>query len=410
MDRIILHSDLNNFYASVECMLHPELRSKCIAVCGSKEDRHGIVLAKNQNAKKYGVTTGETIWQAQKKCPDLVIVPPTFEMYSFYSKAVKNIYLRYTNRVESFGPDECWLDVTGSTSLFGSGEDIAEKIRLAVKAETGLTVSIGVSFNKVFAKLGSDIRKPDAITVISRENFKDVIYGLPADSMLGVGRSTGKRLAEQCIHTIGDIAATPKEFLKKRFGKCGEQMWEYANALDNDEVADADYKFPIKTMGNGTTCTADLTNLTQVRNVIMYLATKVSHRLRMHRLKAGGISLSIKNSSLEVHEYRTQLPYATVSIRTITKCAAELFQKNYDWTKNVRAVTVRAINLQNGNLPFQLSMFLDEEKIEKEKRAEDAMENIKNRFGNEFITYAALMENSSIASDADAHCTLPGHN
>lgn len=262
----------------------------------------------------------------------------------------------------------------------------------------------------MFAKLGSDIRKPDAITVITKENFKDVIYNLPADSMLGVGRATGKKLSEQCIHTIGDLAATPKEFLRKRFGKCGEQMWKYANALDNDKVADVDFTFPIKTLGNGTTCTADLVNLTQVRNVIMYLATKVSHRLRMHRLKAGGISLSVKNSSFEVHEYRTQLPYATLSIREITDCAAKLFQKNYDWHKNVRSVTVRAINLQSGNLPFQLSMFLDAEKIEKEMRAEDAMENIKNRFGDEIITYAALMGDMKVASDSDAKCTLPGHN
>ena len=409
MDRIILHSDLNNFYASVECMLHPELRSKRVAVCGSKEDRHGIVLAKNQHAKKYGVTTGEAIWQAQKKCPDLVIVPPTFEMYSFYSKTV-NIYLRYTNKVESFGPDECWLDVTGSTKLFGSGEEIAEKIRAAVKAETGLTVSIGVSFNKVFAKLGSDIRKPDVITVITRENFKDVLYGLPADSMLGVGRSTAKKLSEQCIHTIGELAAAPRDFLKKRFGKCGEQMWRYANGLDDSEVTDADFSYPIKSIGNGTTCTADLRSTTQVRNVIMYLATKVSHRLRVHKLKAGGISLSIKNSSLKVHEYRTQLQYPTVSIQALTACAAELFKNNYDWSQNVRAVTVRAINLRSDNASMQMSMFLDAEKIEKEQRAEDAMEDIKNRFGNEFITYAALMGDMKIASDSDAKCTLPGHN
>lgn len=410
MDRIILHSDLNNFYASVECLLHPELRTKRIAVCGSKEDRHGIVLAKNQLAKKCGVTTGETIWQAQKKCPDLVIVSPTFNMYSFYSKVVKNIYLRYTDKVESFGPDECWLDVTGSTKLFGSGEEIAEKIRTAVKAETGLTVSIGVSFNKVFAKIGSDIRKPDAVTVISRGNYKEVLYNLPADCMLGVGHSTAKNLAEQSIRTIGDLAAAPKVFLKERFGKCGEQMWLYANGLDDAEVADADFSYPIKSIGNGTTCTADLCNTTQVRNVIMYLATKVSHRLRIHKLKAGGISLSIKNSSLKVREYRTQLPYATVSIQALTACAAELFKINYDWSENVRAVTVRAINLQNGSTPMQMSMFLDAERIEKEKRAEDAMEDIKNRFGSEFITYAALMGDMKIASDSEAKCTLPGHN
>ena len=222
-EKIILHSDLNNFYASVECLLHPELRDKYVAVCGSQEDRHGIVLAKNGRAKAKGVKTGEAIWEAKKKCPELVIVPPTFSEYAKYSKIVREIYKRYTNQIEPFGMDECWLDVTGSTRLFGSGVNIAHEIRKAVKDETGLTVSIGVSFNKIFSKLGSDLKKPDAVTVITKQNYKTVVWSLKANELLGVGRATSKKLASMGIFTIGDIANTPADVLQKKLGKFGRQ-------------------------------------------------------------------------------------------------------------------------------------------------------------------------------------------
>ena len=244
MDRVILHSDLNNFYASVECMLHPELKERCIAVCGSKENRHGIVLAKNEKAKKFGVKTAETIWQAKAKCPSLEIVSPHFEEYRKYSRMVREIYGEYTDLIEPFGLDECWLDVTGSRMLFGDGVTIANEIRNRVREEIGLTVSVGVSFNKVFAKLGRDLKKPDAVTEISRDNFRSKIWHLPANSIIGVGGSTYSRLTELGIKTIGDIAQAPCDFFETRFGKHGVALWQYANGLDTSEVAHKDYRSP----------------------------------------------------------------------------------------------------------------------------------------------------------------------
>ncbi len=190
MERTILHSDLNAFYASVECFCNPKIRHLPVAVGGDAEARHGIVLAKNNLAKSFGIITGETIWNAKQKCNDLVVVPANFERYLKFSRLVREIYAEYTDQMEAFGIDESWLDVTGSLYLFGSGKRIADEIRHRVYMELGLTVSIGVSFNKIFAKLGSDIKKPNATTVITRDNYRAVVWGLPASDLLYVGRST----------------------------------------------------------------------------------------------------------------------------------------------------------------------------------------------------------------------------
>ncbi|MBQ7901157.1 MAG: DNA polymerase IV, partial [Clostridia bacterium] len=355
MERIILHSDLNNFYASVECLLHPELRDKYVAVCGNREDRHGIVLAKNMAAKNMGVQTGEAIWEAQAKCPQLIIVPPTFSEYSKYSKMVKEIYKRYTNQVEAFGMDECWLDVTGSTLLFGSGVDIAERIRKEVKEEIGLTVSVGVSFNKIFAKLGSDLKKPDAVSEITKENFRQLVWQLPAEYLMGVGRATQKKLKAQCINTIGDIANTPPEYLKKLLGKCGVILHNHANGCDYSPVVDADYSYPIKSIGHGVTCTSDLHGYREVKNVSLYLSRDVSHRLRINRLKAGGIAIGVRYPTLETREFQCQLEYPTVSMQAMTNLAMELFRGNHPKNCVVRALTMRAINVVPDDVSIQTS-------------------------------------------------------
>ena len=232
MDRIILHCDINNCYASIECAENPELKGKPIAVCGSSEDRHGIVLAKSQEAKYYGVQTGETIWQAKLKCPSLIIVKPNFDKYLKYSKAARDIYYRFTDKIESFGLDECWLDVTGSTKLFGSGEEIAHMIRTSILEELGITISVGVSFNKVFAKLASDLKKPNAVTIIDKKTFKKTVWQLPAEYLMGVGRQTLKTLNSMYIKTIGDLAKESPEKLQKVLGKNGYQLWEYANGCE----------------------------------------------------------------------------------------------------------------------------------------------------------------------------------
>ena len=215
-ERTILHCDMNNFYASVECFLNPDLKPYPVAVCGSVEERHGIVLAKNYKAKACGVRTGEAVWQAQQKCRDLVIVPPHYEEYMSFSKAARKIYEDYTDQVEAFGMDECWLDVSGSASIYGDGEKIANAIRERIKFELGLTVSIGVSFNKIFAKLGSDLKKPDAVTCIPKERFKEIVWPLPASEMLGIGHATEKKLAAAGLRTIGDIARWPVDFFQRK--------------------------------------------------------------------------------------------------------------------------------------------------------------------------------------------------
>lgn len=255
MDRVILHSDLNSFYASVECLYHPELRGKPVAVGGSAEERHGIILTKNDLAKKCGVKTGEALWEAREKCPDIVILPPNFPLYLKFSKMARQIYADYTDKVEPYGIDECWLDVTGCNK---SGLEIAEEIRQRINFEMGVTVSIGVSFNKIFAKLGSDMKKPDAITVISKEHFKDKIWGLPAADMLYVGKSTNSKLARYAINTIGDIANMRVEFLTSFLGKMGGCLWAFANGLDDSPVAYDGEVAPCKSIGNSTTCYRDL--------------------------------------------------------------------------------------------------------------------------------------------------------
>lgn len=407
MERIILHSDLNNFYASVECLLHPELKDKYVAVCGNKEDRHGIVLAKNMAAKNMGVKTGEAIWEAMSKCPQLIVVPPTFHEYARYSKIVTSIYKRYTNQVESFGMDECWLDVSGSTSLFGSGAEIAESIRRAVKEETGLTVSVGVSFNKIFAKLGSDLKKPDAVSVITKENFKQVVWNLPAECLMGVGRATSKKLHSQYINTIGDIANTPPKYLERMLGKCGLILHNHANGIDNSPVVDADYSYPVKSIGHGITTTSDLVGYREVKNVFLHLSADVAHRLRRNRFKAGGIAISVRYPGMDNKEFQCQLEYPTVSMQAMTAVAMELFRNNHPRNCRVRALTIRAINLVPDSVAIQTSMFCDTQRLEKELRAEDVMENINNRFGENTMTYASILGDIKIPYKEKKEIILP---
>ncbi|MCC8169630.1 MAG: DNA polymerase IV [Oscillospiraceae bacterium] len=236
MDRTILHCDCNGFFASVECALNPKLKNVPMAVGGDPESRHGIILGKNELAKPFNIMTAETIWQAKQKCPELVIVPPHHDVYRRYSKRINDIYKQYTDLVEPFGIDESWLDVTGSRRLFGDGKTIADELRARIKEEIGLTSSECVSFNKVFAKLGSDYKKPDATTVFSRENWRELIFPLPAKDLLYVGKTTAGALSLMGINTIGELAAADKSSLEKRLGKAGTMLYTYANGLDDSPV------------------------------------------------------------------------------------------------------------------------------------------------------------------------------
>lgn len=389
--RTILHCDLNSFYASVELFLNPALRGLPVAVCGSKEERHGIVLAKTDEAKKYGVRTAEAIWEAQRKCPQLVIIPPHHDEYVKFSRRVRKIYEEYTDLVEPFGIDECWLDVTGSERLFGDGEKIAHIIRERVKKEIGVTISVGVSFNKIFAKLGSDLRKPDAVTVIPFSGFRDMIYKIPAADMLGVGPNTAKTLSKYCINTIGDIASADKNFLIKKLGKTGECIWAYANGFDNSPVHHIDYHAPIKSIGRGSTQPVDLKNNDEVRKVILHMSQIVSHKLRKHDLKANGVQISVRDSDLTVKQFQAQLSIPTQCFGDISEKAYELFTSNYNWNKNVRSITVRAINLSDYSEPVQLDLMQDYSSHEKLDNAEEAIEKIRNKYGIAAVDVAGSM-------------------
>ena len=408
MERVILHSDLNCFYASVEMMLNPALRGKAVAVCGATESRHGIVLAKSELAKKRGVKTGMVNWEARQCCPDIIMVPPQYDEYLKYSKLTRAIYERYTDQVEGFGMDECWCDISGSQTVFGDGMQIAEEIRKTVKAELGLTVSIGVSYNKIFAKLGSDLKKPDAITGISSDNFREKIWPLPASDLLYVGRATTKKFDSYGIHTIGDIANQSQDFLKRLLGVNGIALWTYANGLDTSRVMPGDYESPVKSVGHGITCNADLENNEEVWKVMLELSQDIGHRLRLHSLTAKGVQITIRDNDLFFKQYQAPLEAQTQSTMEIAKKARQLFEMNYRWHNKVRAITVRAINLVPADTPYQISIFEDVSKRERREKLDTAIEEIRGRFGKRAIFSACLMGNLKMPSDGRDKVIMPG--
>lgn len=407
-ERTILHSDMNCFYASVEMMLDPSLKGKPVAVCGSTENRHGIVLAKSELAKKAGVKTGMVNWEARQRCPGLIVVKPQYDQYLKYSELARNIYQRYTDQVEPYGMDECWLDVTGSKSVCGDGMKIAENIRQEIKAELGLTVSIGVSYNKIFAKLGSDMKKPDAVTEISRETFKEKVWPLPTSDLLFVGRATAAKLSNYGIHTIGDIAAAEPDFLKRLLGVNGLQLWQYASGKDDSPVMHKDFVSPIKSVGNGITCVADLLDDEEVWKVMLELSQDVGHRLRLHKLKATGVQISIRSNNLGFRQFQAPLSLSTQSPMVIAKKAHTIFQANYRWSTPVRAVTVRAINLIPQGMPEQIDLFADMRRVEKAEKLDDCIEEIRRRFGKKAVFQACLLGDLKMPMDNRHMVQMPG--
>lgn len=407
-DRAILHSDLNCFYASVEMMLNPALRGKAVAVCGCTEDRHGIVLAKSELAKRAGITTGMVAWQAKQKCPDVIFTPPQYEQYLKYSALTRSIYNRFTDQVEPYGMDECWLDVTGSKVIAGDGMEIAETIRRTVREELGLTVSIGVSFNKIFAKLGSDMKKPDAITQITHEEFQQKVWPLPASDLLYVGRATNEKLASHCVHTIGDIAAQAPESLQRWFGVNGLVLWRYAAGLDNAPVMYKDFVSPVKSVGHGITCVADLSTEEEVWRVMLELSQDIGHRLRIHKLKASGVQVGVRSNDLSGRQFQGKLSLSTQSPLVIAEKARELFSANYRWTTPVRAVTVRAINLRPWDEPEQIDLFTDTARIDRLDRLDACVDEIRRRFGKRSVYSAALMGDLKMPCDNRDLVRMPG--
>ena len=408
MGQVILHSDLNCFYASAEINEHPELRGKKVAVCGSTENRHGIVLTASYPAKRSGVKTGMANWEAKEACPGLIIVPPHYDLYLKYSRLVRRIYRRYSNDIEPFGMDENWLAIDGISDPATDGLEIAEEIREAVKGEIGLTVSIGVSFNKIFAKLGSDMKKPDAVTVITRENFREKIWPLPASDLLYVGRATTRKLAGFNVHTIGGMAKCTPEMMYSSFGKNGLMLWAFANGLDTSPVMPAEYTVPVKSVGHGTTCVRDLDTNYEVWQVMYELAQDVGHRLREYGLMANGVQITIRDKDLGWQQFQCPMRYSTQSPLEIAQAAFALFLEKWWWPKPVRALTVRGFKMSSANAPVQVDMFDDYQRRERRKSLDDAIDEIRRRWGYTAIRPASLMGDMLLATDKCETVPMPG--
>lgn len=397
-ERIILHSDLNNFYASVECLYHPEYRGKPLAVLGDPEARHGIVLAKNYEAKSRDVRTGDPKWMAEQKCPGIVFVPPHYELYMKHSRLVRQIYSEYTDQVEPYGLDECWLDVTGSTRLFGSGEEIADKIRKRVKSELGVSVSVGVSFNKIFAKLGSDLKKPDATTVIECDRFKEVVWPLPVKELLYVGRATHNKLKRRGIFTIGDLANANPESLKFWLGKMGIVLWQFANGLDTSPVSNIGAKSLIKTVGNSTTAPRDLISDEDIRIILTVLCESVSARLREYGFICRTVQLGIRDNELEWIERQGKLEIPNRTAKSIFELSFALYKKHANG-RPVRSLSVRACDLEPVDF-MQLSLLPEARRLEKQEELESVVDGLRSRFGH-FSVQRGIMLTDRKLSDLD---------
>ena len=393
-DRVILHCDMNGFFASVELLSHPELRDRPMAVCGSPDKRHGIILAKNELAKKAGVVTAETVWQALKKCPDLQFVPPHMSKYKHYSRLINEIYQRFTDMVEPFSIDESWLDVTASRSLFGSGKEIADTIRETVKSELGLTLSAGVSFNKIFAKMGSEYKKPDATTLITRENYRQLLWPLPARDMFFVGKVTAQKLSAAGINTIGDIALANPDALEHMLGKQGRQLWEYTNGLDNSPVARASESEKIKSVGNGVTFSRDLLTEDDLITAVTSLSDTVAGRLRKYGMKACGVKVDIKDPYFKVISRQKQLFSPTNLAFDLSRAALEIIHASWKTGSPIRMLTITGINLTDEIFDEQLSLFSGDSKSRRKgEQVERTMDEVRKKYGSSSIGFAAVIDN-----------------
>lgn len=408
-ERVIMHIDMNAFYASVAQHLDPGIRNKPVAVAGDPERRSGIILAKSREAKACGVKTAEAIWQAKQKCPDLIVVPPDYSAYKRYSTLARMIYYEYTNQVEPFGLDESWIDVTGSMKLFGNSPMlIAREISERVKDELGLTVSVGVSWNKVFAKLGSDTDPGDGIIAITRDNFKDVAWPMPASEMIYVGPATDRKLQAAGYQTIGDLAHAGDYFLDKRFGKIGRMLRSFARGEDVSPVrvmnpAKADVDYVVKGIGNGLTAPRDLICESDVKALVWLLSESVSQRLRESHLRCRTISIGIRRAvDLMGYSRQTTLHVPTCLTSDVANIAMDLIRANQplDEEHAIRAIHVRTTNLSSMLDPIQHDIFGDVEKVQKLERLDLVIDKLRRRFGNKCV-YRAVELTDEVMSGLD---------
>lgn len=408
MERTILHSDMNCFYASVEMLHHPELAGKPLAVGGNPEARHGIVLTANYIAKKSGVKTGMALWQAKQVCPEIIFVPPRMDLYLRFSRMAQEIYSEYTDLREPFGIDESWLDVSASTSIKGDRMKIANEISKRIKHELGVTVSIGVSWNKIFAKLGSDYKKPDAITEFSRENYKSLVWNLPAGDLIYVGRSTNKKLQTLGLKTIGELANTEPAILESRLGKMGLVLHTFANGWDETPVCVEGYQAPIKSIGNSTTTPRDLVNDLDVKIILMALSESVASRLRENGFQCKVIEISIRDNELYHFSRQCKLKRPTNITDEIVQAAYRLFKDNYRWEHPIRSLGVRGCDLVSDDMPYQLDLFMSEQKREKLEKMDQVVDEIRARFGYQSIQRAFVYQDKILAQlNAREHTVHP---
>ena len=408
MDRVILHSDCNCFYASVEMLHHPELDGKPLAVGGDPEQRHGIILTANYIAKRAGVKTGTALWEARQACPELVIVPPRMDLYLRFSELARAVYREYSDLVEPYGLDECWIDCTGSVECFGSGLQIAREISDRIRRELGITVSIGVSWNKIFAKFGSDYRKPDAITVVSRDNYRKIVWESPVEDLLFVGRATRRKLLRYGILTIGELAQADPSFLHGIFGKMGLVLSAFARGEDRTPVSADRGESPIKSIGNSTTTPRDLTTEQDVRMVMYMLSESVASRLRNHGFVGDVVEICVRDSTLSGFSRQHRIDVPTNISEEIAQEGMRLFRENYDWKSPIRSIGVRVSHLKAEGFPWQLSIFTDPEWREKQLRADLAVDEIRNRFGYEAVRRGLMQVDTVLsADDAQTHVVHP---
>ena len=390
-DRIILHCDLNCFFASVELLDKPALQNVPVAVCGDPASRHGIILAKNEPAKRLGVQTAETVWQAKQKCPHLILLPPHHSLYADYSRRVNTIYGQYTDLVEPFGIDESWLDVTGSLHLFGGdARQLADDIRARLRQELELTISVGVSFNKVFAKLGSDYKKPDATTVISRENWRDMVWPLPVGDLLFVGRAARRTLSQFGVETIGQLAACKPELLEQLMGKAGLQLYRYANGLDDAPVRPQHEQEPVKSVGNSTTFPENLTRWEQVRGGLQTLSDSVAARLRQQGLYCGGVAVGVRDAQFRTVSRQMRLPGPTHLMRDIYGAALELTGRIWKAPNPIRLLSVTALYITDSADSYQQLDLLAGDATARDRRQEQlesAMDAIRGKYGRDAISF-----------------------
>lgn len=395
MDRVILHCDMNSFYAQVSLLDFPELREKPVAIAGNPKKRHGVILAKNEAAKKYKVKTAETIWQATKKCPGLILLPPKMGEYKYYSNLIYKVYLEFTDQVEPYSIDESWLDVTESRRLFGDGKTMADCIREEVKSRYGLTLSAGVSFTKTFAKMGSELKKPDATTVISRENYQQILWPMPVSEMFMIGRATSEKLVSVGIKTIGDLAIADRKMLEALLGKNGPALANHAAGIAGSRVATYTEREEAKSVGNGLTFSKNLIGISDIQKAVRGLADKVATRMRRKNIYAGGLRVEIKDPYFEVFPRQEKWDRPSNSTDDIVKSAMKIITKAWNVNNPIRMLTLTAIYITNEDDSYQLS-FAEISKAqdnEKSLTVDHTLDEIRNRFGSSSITFANLIDN-----------------